>query len=139
MFSVARVGRGNGSIRYYRYIVRFCQYGFAASLFLSALTCGGTPSGPTAVPTSVQPVDTTREFSGEVVLPPPVVMNLTLIIRGLSTQASSSLPQLVVPLIAQETNTVDGDWELRMNPPRHQWDPDRRAFGILSRNTDGVS
>ena len=118
MFPVACVGRGNGSTRYCHYIVRFCQYGFAAILCLSALTCEGTPYGPTAVPTSVQPVDTTREFSGEVVLPPPVVMNLTLIIRGLSAQASISFPQLVVPLIAQETSTVDGTWELRMNPPR---------------------
>ncbi|MBM63913.1 MAG: hypothetical protein CL484_13280, partial [Acidobacteria bacterium] len=119
MLTVPCVGRGDGSTRYcHHIIVRFCQYGFATVLFLSALTCGGTPSGPTTVPTSVQPVDTVREFSGEFVLPPPVVMNLTLIIRGLSTHASISLPQLVVPLIAQETSTVDGTWELRMNPPR---------------------
>ena len=70
------------------------------------------------MPTSMLPEDATREFSGEVILPPPVVMNLTLIIRGLSTQASIRFPQFVVPLMAQETSTVDGDWELMTSPPR---------------------
>ena len=99
-------------------LVRLGLFSLAVTLLLSLSTCGGSPSGPTAVPTSTQPQDTTREFSGEVVLPPPVVMNLTLIIRGLSTQASIQLPQFVVSLVAQEASTVEGDWELMMNPPR---------------------
>ncbi|MEO2191400.1 MAG: hypothetical protein ABGY24_03040, partial [bacterium] len=70
------------------------------------------------MPTSVQPDDVTRAFSGDVVLPPPVLMNLTMAIRSLSTEASIRLPQFVVPLIAQETSTVDGDWELMTSPPR---------------------
>ena len=106
---------GPSGLRRY-YILRVCLYGLAIALSVS--TCGGSPSGPTAVPTSVQPQDTTREFSGEVILPPPVVMNLTLIIRSLSIQASTRFPQFVVPLIAQEVSTVAGDWELMMSPPR---------------------
>ena len=116
MFSVTRFGCGENSLRHYS--VRFCIFGLGLTLLLSSFTCGGVPSGPTNMPTSVQPEDVTRAFSGEVVLPPPVLMNLTIAIRSLSTEASIRLPQFVVPLIAQETSTVDGDWELMTSPPR---------------------
>ena len=116
MFSFTPFGCGEKFLRHYS--ARLCICGFGVALLLSAFACGAVPSGPTGVPTSVRPEDVTRAFSGEVVLPPPVLMNLTMAIRGLSTEASIRLPHFVVPLIAQETSTVDGDWELMTNPPR---------------------
>ena len=116
MFSFTPFGCGEKFLRHYS--ARLCICGFGVALLLSAFACGAVPSGPTGVPTSLRPEDVTRAFSGEVVLPPPVLMNLTMAIRGLSTEASIRLPHFVVPLIAQETSTVDGDWELMTNPPR---------------------
>ena len=101
MFLVTRFGYGKGSPRHYN--TSSCIYGLGVTLLLSAFACGGVPSGPTAVPTSAQPEDMIREFAGEVILPPPAVMNLTLVIRGLSTEASIRLPQFVVRLLAQES------------------------------------
>ena len=98
--------------------VALCLMGVGLTLLLGPFACGGTPFGPTAVSTTAMPGDVTREFSGEIVLPPPVVMNLTLVIRGLSTEASRRFPRFVVPLLAQEVSTVDGNWEIGVNPPR---------------------
>ena len=45
-------------------------------------------------------------------------MNLTVVIQGLSTQSSRQFPQFVVPLLAQETSSVVGSYELMTNPVR---------------------